>query len=255
MFYDIMIDGIKNFSFKSALAFNQVQTSPILSQTLSKRGISPQQQNNDVFVKNNTDNKNKLSIYYYNDTHGNSDQMAGLINGAQKFKQEHKDDSTLILSGGDNSSGGDVQKNEFIFDLMENAIQVDASAIGNHEIDGKKEGFKDAIKEKNIPFIATNVEFDDEEFEIKQIYENEYVANAMMRLDEFNEHFNTNLEDEDVETIGGLVVKALGRIAQNKDTIDIENFSFTVLEVDGPRVIKLKIKRNVIEEEQKKEED
>ena len=92
-------------------------------------------------------------------------------------------------------------------------------------------------------------EFDDEEFEIKQIYENEFVANAMMRIDEFNEYFDANLEDEDVETIGGLVVKALGRIAKTKDSIDIENFTFTVLEVDGPRIVRLRIKRNVVEEQ------
>ncbi len=98
-------------------------------------------------------------------------------------------------------------------------------------------------------------EFDEEEFDIKQIYENEYVANAMMRLDEFNEYFDAKLEDEDVETIGGLVVKILGRIAQPKDSIDIENFSFTVLEVDGPRIVKLKIIKNTVEEELNSVED
>ena len=32
-------------------------------------------------------------------------------------------------------------------------------------------------------------EFDEEEADIRQIYENEYIANAMMRIDEFNEYF------------------------------------------------------------------
>ncbi len=38
------------------------------------------------------------------------------------------------------------------------------------------------------------------------------LQNAMMRIDEFNEYFcldddNAEVEDEDIETIGGLVVK------------------------------------------------
>ncbi len=91
-------------------------------------------------------------------------------------------------------------------------------------------------------------EFDDEEAEIRQIYENEYIANAMLRLDEFNEFFEesdikVNLEDDDVETLGGLVVKHLGHIANVSDEAEFNGFLFKVLEIDGARVVKLKIKR------------
>ena len=91
-------------------------------------------------------------------------------------------------------------------------------------------------------------EFDEEEADIRQIYENEYIANAMMRIDEFNEYFclddnNAEVEDEDIETIGGLVVKNLGHIAKEGDTVEIENFEFRVIEVDNARIVKLKIRR------------
>ena len=91
-------------------------------------------------------------------------------------------------------------------------------------------------------------EFDEEEADIRQIYEDEYIANAMMRIDEFNEYFclddkNAEVEDEDIETIGGLVVKNLGHIAKEGDTVEIENFEFRVIEVDNARIVKLKIKR------------
>ncbi|MCX4276116.1 MAG: hemolysin family protein [Candidatus Gastranaerophilales bacterium] len=91
-------------------------------------------------------------------------------------------------------------------------------------------------------------EFDEEEADIRQIYENEYIANAMMRIDEFNEYFclddnNAEVEDEDIETIGGLVVKNLGHIAKEGDTVEVENFEFRVIEVDNARIVKLKIKK------------
>jgi len=91
-------------------------------------------------------------------------------------------------------------------------------------------------------------EFDEEEADIRQIYEDEYIANAMMRLDEFNEYFclddkNAEVEDEDIETIGGLVVKNLGHIAKEGDCATIDNFEFRVIEVDNARIVKLKIKK------------
>ena len=107
-------------------------------------------------------NKNKLSIYYYNDTHGNSDQMAGIVEAAKDFKKHKKDSAHFVLSSGDNVSGADEKKNSYIFDLMQNIMQVDVSATGNHELDGGADSFEKALKGKNIPFVVTNAEFDDD---------------------------------------------------------------------------------------------
>lgn len=88
-------------------------------------------------------------------------------------------------------------------------------------------------------------EFDEEEADIRQIYENEYIANAMMRIDEFNDYFQleaqNEVEDEDIETIGGLVIKNLGHIAKEGDCCTIDGFTFKVVEVDGARIVKIKI--------------
>ena len=87
-------------------------------------------------------------------------------------------------------------------------------------------------------------EFDDEEADIKEISENTYIANAMMRLDEFSEFFDIDgakFEEDDVETIAGLVVKLLGKIADVNDTVSFNGFTFTVVAVDGARITKLQI--------------
>ena len=101
-------------------------------------------------------------------------------------------------------------------------------------------------------------EFDEEEeSDIKEIAEDTYVANAMMRLDEFSEYFNfdNDIEDEDVDTLGGLVVKILGRIAEVNDTVDFKNFTFTVKEIDGARITKLKIVKHITEDEEISDEN
>ena len=98
-------------------------------------------------------------------------------------------------------------------------------------------------------------EFDVEEEEesvIQEVEPNKYIANAIMRLDEFAEFFGIDekeIDDEDIDTIGGLVVKLLGRLAEVDDTAKFGDFTFVVKEIDGARITKLEI----IKEENKEE--
>lgn len=102
-------------------------------------------------------------------------------------------------------------------------------------------------------------EFDEEEEaddEIKEVAPNTYNANSMMRLDEFAEFFGIDekeIDDEDVDTIGGFVVKLLGRLAQVNDSVTFNNLTFVVKEVDGARITKLEIIKTA--EEQVEDED
>ena len=103
-------------------------------------------------------------------------------------------------------------------------------------------------------------EFDEEEeADIKEVSENTYIANAMMRLDEFSEFFDLNHapfeEEDDVDTIAGLVVKHLGRIADVNDSVSINGFKFTVVEVDGARITKLEIYKEPVLESAVNTED
>ena len=99
-------------------------------------------------------------------------------------------------------------------------------------------------------------EFDEEEeiCDIVEVEPNHYVANAMVRLDELAEFFGMKeIDDEDIETIGGLVVKLLGRIAEVNDTVTFENLTFIVKEVEGARITKLEIFRGVEESKDSEE--
>ena len=87
-------------------------------------------------------------------------------------------------------------------------------------------------------------EFDiDEEIEnIKEIKPHHFMVNAMMRLDELAKFFDIpeeELEVEDVDTIAGLVVKELERIAKVGDVVHYGDFTFIVKEIDGARITKI----------------
>ncbi len=97
-------------------------------------------------------------------------------------------------------------------------------------------------------------EFDiDEETDIKEIKPNHYLANGTMRLDELAKYFDLpdeDLEVEDVDTIAGLVVKELERIAKIGDSVSYGIFDFTVKEVDGARITKILIVKKEIQTEE-----
>ncbi len=86
-------------------------------------------------------------------------------------------------------------------------------------------------------------EFDDEECEFSRISENEYEVCGKYRIDEFAEKFGIKLDNEDITTVGGYVVKMLGRIPITNDEVTDEYFKYTISEMDSSRIVKIKIKK------------
>ena len=75
----------------------------------------------------------------------------------------------------------------------------------------------------------------------------------MLRLDEMAEFFGIDeeeFEEEDVDTVGGIVLKLLGRIAQLDDSVDWKDMTIQVKEIDGVRITKLLIVRHPHTEEE-----
>lgn len=103
----------------------------------------------------------RVKVCYTNDGHGNTDKMSAVMEAMKNFDALNADCVTLKLSGGDNVSGADVEKNSVCFDILDNVMGIDASVLGNHEFDSGIDGLVKAAKSKNIKFVATNVEFDD----------------------------------------------------------------------------------------------
>ena len=113
------------------------------------------------------------------------------------------------------------------------------------------------VLEEIIGEVQDEFDEEDEEINIQEVSENTYLANAMMRTDELAEFFGLNadiFEEDDVETIGGLVVKLLGRIAEIDDTVSFKGLTFTVKEVDGARITQLQITKDISDENSMPEE-
>ncbi len=52
-------------------------------------------------------------------------------------------------------------------------------------------------------------------------------------LDELDQHFDISFDLEDTETVGGLIMAALGRVPQPGETVEYAGLRLQVEEVDG----------------------
>lgn len=82
---------------------------------------------------------------------------------------------------------------------------------------------------------------EDEEDEIIQINDNEYIISGTTRLNDLEELLNLPKldEDEDYDSISGFIVSQLGRLPQNDDEVILENQKLVVEECDKYRIIKI----------------
>jgi magnesium and cobalt transporter len=85
-------------------------------------------------------------------------------------------------------------------------------------------------------------EYDEiEDQDIRHLNTNTYTIRALTPIEEFNEIFNTQLNDNDVDTIGGLVMQYFGRLPAKGEMVNINNYNFKITAVDKRRIIQLQV--------------
>ncbi|ANS84711.1 CNNM family magnesium/cobalt transport protein CorC [Vibrio scophthalmi] len=85
-------------------------------------------------------------------------------------------------------------------------------------------------------------EFDDEEeLDIRQLSKHTYAVKALTTIEEFNETFGTSFSDEEVDTVGGLVMTTFGHLPSRGEVVEIDHYSFKVTAADNRRVIQLQV--------------
>lgn len=77
---------------------------------------------------------------------------------------------------------------------------------------------------------------------IRKISDDDYFIKALTPIDEFNEYFETELSDEEFDTIGGLVIQALGHMPTPNEVTVIENFEFKIINADQRKVQSLRMR-------------
>ncbi len=64
----------------------------------------------------------------------------------------------------------------------------------------------------------------------------EFTIKAQTTIEDFNEHFGTAFDDQEFDTIGGLVMNALGHLPKRGEKVNLGGFQFQVMRADSRRI-------------------
>ena len=87
-------------------------------------------------------------------------------------------------------------------------------------------------------------EYDTEEDgtdDIRPLNKSTYSVKALTPVEEFNSFFETSFNEEEADTIGGIVLKAFGHMPATNDEITIGDIQFKITHSDKRRLVQLKV--------------
>jgi len=86
-------------------------------------------------------------------------------------------------------------------------------------------------------------EFDQDEPELEKVNDDESLVDARLTLDDLNETFDTAIEGDGFDTVGGLVYLELGRMPVVGDQVIVANLTLTVESTIGRRIRQVRVVR------------
>lgn len=154
-------------------------------------------------------------------------------NSAKKFKLRNIIRSAVFVP---ESKRLDVLLREFRASRNHMAIVVDeyGAAAGVVTIED--------VLEQIVGEIEDEYDFDEGAF-IMRRGEDSFTAKAHTTLEDFNEYFNTGFDDDGFDTIGGLVLNALGHMPKRGEQVEVGGFRFEVIGADSRKIRLLNIYR------------
>jgi magnesium and cobalt transporter len=105
------------------------------------------------------------------------------------------------------------------------------------------------VIEEIIGEIEDEHDFEEDETNINTHDNDRYTVKALTTIDEFNGYFETDINDDEYETVGGLVINAFGHLPKRGESIDFMDFNIKVLRADKRRVHLLLFTRLIPEED------
>lgn len=91
------------------------------------------------------------------------------------------------------------------------------------------------VLEQIVGDIEDEYDFEDD-VQILQRTDNEYTIKAQLEIEDFNQHFSSNLDDGEFDTIGGLVTHAIGHLPKRGERVIIDDFEFHVIRADSRKI-------------------
>ena len=99
------------------------------------------------------------------------------------------------------------------------------------------------VLEQIVGDIEDEYDFDEAEDNIIPEANGRYRVKAQTEIAAFNEKFGSELSDEEFDTVGGLALKAFGRLPKRGETTTVDKFRFRVVRADSRRIYTLQVEK------------
>ena len=96
------------------------------------------------------------------------------------------------------------------------------------------------VLEQIVGKIDDEHDIDEESF-LEQVKPGEFVVKALMPVEDFNAEFDTAFDEDEFDTVGGIVVKAFGYLPERGEELTLGDLRFSVLRADQRRVHLLRV--------------
>lgn len=95
------------------------------------------------------------------------------------------------------------------------------------------------VLEQIVGDIEDEYDFDEAHDNIRLDSTGRYRVKARTEIEDFNQAFGTTFSNEEFDTVGGLILRHLGRVPKRNEIIDINGLRFQVLRADSRRLYTL----------------
>ncbi len=99
------------------------------------------------------------------------------------------------------------------------------------------------VLEQIVGDIEDEYDFDESEDNVIPEANGRFRVKAQTEIADFNEQFGTAFADDEFDTVGGLVLRAFGRLPKRGDATTMEGLRFRVLRADSRRLHTLQVER------------
>lgn len=86
-------------------------------------------------------------------------------------------------------------------------------------------------------------EYDEDEHTVTEIGDGIVEVHGWVDIEKIEEHFDLDLPDGPYESVGGLVIHLLGRLAQSGDSVDVAGLHFSVISASTRKIKKIRVTR------------
>ena len=98
------------------------------------------------------------------------------------------------------------------------------------------------ILELIVGEIEDEYDAGEEPEQIRRLSKSVFAVHGLTPIEEFNDFFDASFSDDEVDTVGGLIMHAFGHLPKKGEAVTLTGFSFKVLHADRRRLLQLQVR-------------